>query len=128
MRFFVEASQGEVRPGRVYRAGCAGPHGCGRRQAPLLLLASRGKDLPLALAPSAPVWLQNDARCPILSWWRTSEVGAHQARWWLLHALFINAKALPSASATVKAINNGAFIATSLAPSTPMIQIIWSFK
>lgn len=53
-----------------------------------------------------------------------SVVGAHHARWLLLHALFMNASALPSASASiVKAINNGAFIATSLAPNTRWFKL-----
>ena len=64
--------------------------------------------------------------CPVFTWCRTLEMGAHHALSWpLLQALFIIAKPLPATSMAARAIKKGAFIMRSrlLSPDDPRCRI-----
>ena len=79
--------------------------------------AARGHALTLVLSSYL---------CPVFTWCRTLEMGAHHALSWPpLQALFIIAKPLPATSMAARAINKGAFIMRSrlLSPDHPRCRI-----
>jgi hypothetical protein len=66
-------------------------------------VAGSGARAPLTPVPSSYL-------CPVLTWWRMLEMGAHHALSWpLLQALFMMAKPLPATSTTAR-INKEAFM------------------
>jgi hypothetical protein len=109
----LAADGGQRLPVRVAddEAGVGFLDGPGRRE------AARGHALTLVLSSYL---------CPVFTWCRTLEMGAHHALSWpLLQALFIIAKPLPATSMAARAINKGAFIMRSrlLSPDDPRCRI-----